>query len=135
MCLCRRHHRVKQSPGWSVRLARDGTATWTDPAGRTRTTSALDALDAVVLVPETADAGAAHTAGPAEPGNTGGPAEPGDTGATVDADPAPWSALETRVHLLLEHRPLHRRCTTASSLRAARPRRRVLMAAHGPPPF
>ena len=49
VCLCRRHHRVKQRPGWAVRLAPDGTVRWTDPTGRTRTTSPVDALDAVVL--------------------------------------------------------------------------------------
>ena len=113
-------------PGVERTAGRDGTATWTDPAGRTRTTAALDALDALVLVPVAGGSGAPHT---------GGPAESGETGATVDADPAPWSALETRVHLLLEHRPLHRRCTTASALRAARPRHRVVTAAYGPPPF
>ncbi len=37
-CLCRRHHRIKQRPGWSVVLHPDATMTWTDPTGRTRTT-------------------------------------------------------------------------------------------------
>lgn len=36
-CLCRRHHRVKQRTGWRVALAPDGTMTWTDPSGRSRT--------------------------------------------------------------------------------------------------
>ena len=49
LTLCRRHHRIKQRPGWRVRLAPDGTATWTDPAGRDRTTAPLDALETVVL--------------------------------------------------------------------------------------
>ena len=44
ICLCRRHHRVKQRPGWNVTLATNGTATWTDPTGRTRTTHPADAL-------------------------------------------------------------------------------------------
>ncbi|MDF3044564.1 MAG: hypothetical protein K0R30_792 [Ornithinibacter sp.] len=127
MCLCRRHHRVKQSPGWSVRLARDGTATWTDPGGRRRTTSALDALDALVLGPEAGRSGALHT---------GDTTDGRDAAETVDTAPAPpWSALETHVELLLEHRPPHRRCTTASDLRAVRARHRVLGVAHGPPPF
>ena len=118
---------MKQSPGWSVRLARDGTATWTDPAGRTRTTGALDALDALVLGPEVGRSGALHT-GDATDGR--------DAAEAVDTAPAPpWSALETHVELLLEHRPPHRRCTTASALRAARPRHPGLGVAHGPPPF
>ncbi len=49
LCLCRRHHRVKQRPGWSVVLAPDATADWTDPTGRTRTTRPVDHLDQVVL--------------------------------------------------------------------------------------
>ncbi len=49
ICLCRRHHRVKQRPGWRVALATDGTVTWTDPTGRVRTTTPADALTCTVL--------------------------------------------------------------------------------------
>jgi hypothetical protein len=49
ICLCRRHHRVKQRPGWSVTLAADGAVTWTDPTGRVRTTTPVDALTCTVL--------------------------------------------------------------------------------------
>lgn len=49
MCLCRRHHRIKQRPGWQVRLAADGTATWTDPVGRVRTTWPRNHLDLLAL--------------------------------------------------------------------------------------
>ena len=49
ICLCRRHHRVKQRPGWHVTLATDGIATWTDPTGRTRTTHPADALSTTLL--------------------------------------------------------------------------------------
>ncbi|MBM6402814.1 HNH endonuclease [Phycicoccus sp. CSK15P-2] len=52
LCLCRRHHRVKQSPGWSLRLHTDARAEWRDPTGRTTTTRPLDALDALTLRPE-----------------------------------------------------------------------------------
>lgn len=66
LCLCRRHHRIKQLPGWSVRLASDGTATWRDPTGRVRTTEPLDALEQVVLAADPADAADLTTApGPA----------------------------------------------------------------------
>ncbi|QIM21434.1 HNH endonuclease [Phycicoccus sp. HDW14] len=81
LCLCRRHHRLKQSPGWRLRLAPDGTATWTDPTGRLRTTAALDALESVVL--PAADAARFPPRGP----------EP----------PPPWSALESRLTVLAEH--------------------------------
>ena len=32
--LCRRHHRLKHTPGWSVVLHPDGSMTWTTPTGR-----------------------------------------------------------------------------------------------------
>ena len=49
ICLCRRHHRIKQRPGWRVTLTPDGIVTWTDPTGRTRTTFPVDALHATIL--------------------------------------------------------------------------------------
>ncbi len=52
VCLCRRHHRVKQSAGWRLRLLPDGVAEWTDPTGEVRRTEALDALDGLVLRPD-----------------------------------------------------------------------------------
>ncbi|MGG5257618.1 HNH endonuclease signature motif containing protein [Phycicoccus avicenniae] len=42
VCLCRRHHRVKQRPGWRAVLLPDATMRWTDPTGRTRTTDPVD---------------------------------------------------------------------------------------------
>ncbi len=33
--LCRHHHRLKHSPGWSAELGSDGVMEWTSPAGRT----------------------------------------------------------------------------------------------------
>ncbi|HSO65186.1 MAG TPA: HNH endonuclease signature motif containing protein, partial [Ornithinibacter sp.] len=56
ICLCRRHHRVKQRPGWQVVLATDGITTWTDPTGRVRHTLPIDALHATVL-PDANDRG------------------------------------------------------------------------------
>lgn len=44
VCLCRRHHRIKQRPRWSARLDPDGTLVWTDPTDRRRTTLPLDHL-------------------------------------------------------------------------------------------
>jgi hypothetical protein len=38
--LCRRHHRLKHSEGWSVCLDPDGVMTWTTPGGRRFSTSA-----------------------------------------------------------------------------------------------
>jgi hypothetical protein len=49
MCLCRRHHRIKQSPGWRLRLRPDAVAEWTDPRGHVTTTVPVDALEHVVL--------------------------------------------------------------------------------------
>ncbi len=83
ICLCRRHHRVKQRPGWAVALAPDGTVTWTDPTGRVRTTAPADALTCTVL-------GGAATPPPA----------PVSTSITLtDLPDAPHSDLEFR----LEH--------------------------------
>jgi hypothetical protein len=36
--LCRHHHRVKHSPGWSVVNQPDGLLEWTTPVGRRFTT-------------------------------------------------------------------------------------------------
>ena len=36
---CRRHHRVKQAPGWTATQPTPGTTTWTTPSGRTHTTT------------------------------------------------------------------------------------------------
>ena len=44
VCLCRRHHRVKQRPRWRSRLDGDGTLVWTDPTGHQSATSPLDLL-------------------------------------------------------------------------------------------
>ncbi|WP_030526383.1 HNH endonuclease signature motif containing protein [Phycicoccus jejuensis] len=51
VCLCRRHHRTKQRPGWSVVLHPDATTTWVDPTGRRRTTHPLDHRP--VVLPDT----------------------------------------------------------------------------------
>ena len=44
ICLCRRHHRIKQRPGWWVRLRPDGTVEVTDPTGRVRLSAPVDVL-------------------------------------------------------------------------------------------
>jgi hypothetical protein len=49
VCLCRRHHRVKQRLGWRLLLAANAEATWTDPTGHVRTTLPVDAVHTVVL--------------------------------------------------------------------------------------
>src|SRR5262249_23524662 len=35
---CRRHHKVKQAPGWKVEQPTPGVVRWTLPSGRTHTT-------------------------------------------------------------------------------------------------
>ncbi|MEO6412597.1 MAG: DUF222 domain-containing protein [Pedococcus sp.] len=44
ICLCRRHHRIKQMLRWRVRIDADASVTWTDPTGRLRTTMPVDFL-------------------------------------------------------------------------------------------
>ncbi len=36
--LCRRHHRCKQAPGWTLTQPEPGIMRWTTPAGRVYTT-------------------------------------------------------------------------------------------------
>ncbi len=40
-CRCRRDHKVKQSPGWTVTQPRPGYHQWTTPSGRTYTTEPM----------------------------------------------------------------------------------------------
>ncbi len=132
LTLCRRHHRIKQRPGWRVRLAADGTTTWTDPTGRVRTTAPLDALQSLVLAPEPTE----HA-----------PDTP--TGATSTTTPhtttSTWSVLETILELRLEHTQAvghdwfgdsaHRRCSSTADLRAGADRRRAHTSYPDQPPF
>ncbi len=48
MVLCRHHHRVKQSPGWQVRLLPDARVEWTDPVGRVHVTWPVDLTGATL---------------------------------------------------------------------------------------
>lgn len=41
-CLCRHHHRLKHSGGWTITPNPDGTTTWTSPTGRRYTTPAAE---------------------------------------------------------------------------------------------
>ncbi len=131
LTLCRRHHRIKQRPAWQVRLAVDGTTTWTDPTGRVRTTAPLDALQSLVLAPEpTEHAPSTPTA---------------DTTARSDTPTSSWSVLETILELRLEHTQAvghdwfggsaHRRCTSTADVRAGIARRRAHVRYPDQPPF
>lgn len=44
IALCRRHHRLKQRPGWSVRLNPDGSLHWTTPTGSQLLSTPVDYL-------------------------------------------------------------------------------------------
>jgi len=44
MCLCRRHHRIKQRWRWRVRIDPDAIVEWTDPSGRRVRTYPADQL-------------------------------------------------------------------------------------------
>jgi len=133
LSLCRRHHRIKQRPGWRLRLAADGTATWTDPTGRVRTTAPLNALESLVLVSEPsdnechADSGHATDVPTTRSRADACPAEVDGQHLTdvdrrpiteVDGRPitehpahaklATWSALESHLVIRLDHRAHHR---------------------------
>ena len=62
MCLCRRHHRVKQSAGWRVRLTPGARAVWRDPTGREQVTLPVDRLSATSVTLDTATSLAFNTA-------------------------------------------------------------------------
>ncbi|HYN65341.1 MAG TPA: hypothetical protein VES93_00535, partial [Ornithinibacter sp.] len=122
LTLCRRHHRIKQRAGWCVRLAPDGTATWTDPTGRVRATAPLDALTSLVLASERADEGSHPDDRPvAEACAARVRAQP-STRAPAAGAVSSWSALETHLEIRLQHHrhadpdqhlwlpPTHRRC-------------------------
>ncbi len=123
ICLCRRHHRVKQAPGWRLRLRSDGVAEWTDPTGTLSTTDPLDALENVVL------------------------AAPADDVTRVSAWAATPAELPSVLEESLEHRLdqheavlRHRRCSRpaaerAAAAAAAEQRRRRLERHGGDPPF
>ncbi|PKW28082.1 HNH endonuclease signature motif containing protein [Phycicoccus duodecadis] len=106
LCLCRRHHRIKQLPGWSVRLAPDGTATWKDPTGRVRTTEPLDALALLVLRADPAD-----------------PADQADAAAPAAAVPELPSVLEESFERVIEQYrvALRHRATAAAAAPAIPP--------------
>ena len=124
MCLCRRHHRVKQRPGWRVVLATDGVATWTDPTGRVRTTEPVDALHAIVLL------GAARPTGVALRDGSGTPTAAGpNVSEGVGTGSRPRTVVPDGPHgeleFLLEHLGAGRREPTAPAWRDQRGRHRV----------
>ncbi len=126
LCLCRRHHRVKQSPGWRVRLRPDGVAEWTDPTGVATATSPLDALDQLVLRGDSVDSLEAVVAARSR--------------GVTRAPPELPSLLEERIeHRLDEHEVLLRRRRCARDARARadaahdRYRRRLARFAEDPP--
>ena len=85
-CLCRRHHRTKQRPGWRAVLHPDATMSWTDPTGRQRTTLPVDHHHHVTL-PDTGT----------------GPTPPPRAAPRLDVPDGPHSALD----FALEHRLRH----------------------------
>ncbi len=98
ICLCRRHHRIKQRLGWRVRLHPDATATFTDPTGRARTTHPVDALHTLVL----------HA--PVYPANAADANAPTDAvGPMTATDPAAG-------HRRCSARPGHHRCSQQERL-------------------
>jgi len=40
--MCRRHHRIKQSPGWHLAQPSPGFFIWTTPSGRSYATEPAD---------------------------------------------------------------------------------------------
>ena len=140
ICLCRRHHRIKQRPGWAVTAHPDATVTWTDPTGRTRATHPLDTLHGLTLH--------APTSNPS-PGELDPPAarHPMSTARTLIPD-GPHTPLEFALEHHLggrsdRHRPkvdtrtpltTYRLCDTTPHTCHSR-RRRSRSSSTDPPPF
>ncbi|MGG5260618.1 HNH endonuclease signature motif containing protein [Phycicoccus avicenniae] len=127
-CLCRRHHRIKQRPGWRAALHPDATMTWTDPTGRVRTSHPPDQLHPIQL----RDSGTDPP--PAPPGNPSLVLPDGPHSALEHhlehTDPATaWSCrvhiTRPRVPMTLDTLPTHRR----------RPRLPHAISPDDPPPF
>ena len=93
MCLCRRHHRIKQRLNWWVRLLPDGRAVWTDPTGRVRTSWPRDLLTAVVL------SGSVTSPLLSERPASGGPE------GVERPNISTWSIWETLLEVRVEHLP------------------------------
>ena len=74
----------QQRPGWRVRLAVDGTATWTDPVGRQRVTWPRDHLDRLTLLADPAPAAAAC---PKMPAGTPKPTDAAHDGCRRNLEP------------------------------------------------
>lgn len=123
MCLCRRHHRIKQTVRWRVRIDPDAIVTWTDPTGRTRTTHPIDFLqlddafgttrtlrasDEIRTAAEIIDA-------PALPSSTA------RSDASAERVGLLWSALEEELtHKLTRHERGHARGPTGPRQRGDR---------------
>ncbi len=106
ICLCRRHHRIKQRPGWQVTLAADAVATWTDPTGRTRTTHPVDALRTTILTGTTRTGTGTGTGVPALPAPAPAPARrrpPRRPAAPAGPAPSSPTAHTAQLEFLLEH--------------------------------
>ncbi len=125
ICLCRRHHRIKQRLGWSVSLAVDGACTWTDPTGRLRTTSAIDALHTVVLPARGCPSDSIEQPDLADP--VGAAIDPeGESGSRTLYDLLGTSGAHSPLEFTLEHHACA--ITTADLTRAARLRSAWLQA-------
>jgi hypothetical protein len=108
ICLCRRHHRIKQRPGWQLTLATDAVATWTDPTGRVRTTDPVDALRTTILT-GTTGTGCGTNCGTGTNGTGSGAATAGTatSGAATSgaATAAPATSSTSRARTLIPDGP------------------------------
>lgn len=112
LALCRRHHRIKQRPGWTVHLDPDGTATWTDPTGHTQVTHPTNHLHGTDTTPTT-------SASPTPATSTTPPAL-ADTDLTHPTAPTrhrdrhpppPYHPLTDHITRILQHHGFRPRCT------------------------
>ncbi|NHA70272.1 HNH endonuclease signature motif containing protein [Phycicoccus flavus] len=88
--LCRRHHRLKQQGHWRPTLHPDGTMSWTDPSGRTRTTEPAHRTVPDSSSPTPRTAAPAATAPAAPPPAAPPPAAPSPGDHSWDEVPIPF---------------------------------------------
>jgi hypothetical protein len=89
MCLCRRHHRVKQRMRWRVFIGVDATVTWTDPAGAVHITEPVDHLGShEVRSTRLSDHARAEDGAPESEAAVDGD-EPNELGELVGGEPQP----------------------------------------------
>ncbi|MFN2320674.1 MAG: HNH endonuclease signature motif containing protein [Dermatophilaceae bacterium] len=107
ICLCRRHHRVKQRHRWRVSLGADGAVEWIDPTGRLHRSEPVDHLGTTQV--RVLDTRSGIVAGHQSDGDD-------DDGDLAACDDLGSSVLEQWLEVMVEH------TAGGSTMRSSTPR-------------